>query len=132
MTPTAWLSIVSVIGSLVLGYFTFSNSRQTNRNRASEIQQSFTSQILADVATAKKDAADARADAAAARRDADATETQHRKLRREMAAMQEWVEGVIRARDRYISEFEASGKELTDTGAIRLLRAINGGPHIEE
>jgi hypothetical protein len=51
------------------------------------------------------------------------------RIRREFNAMEDWVDRVVRARDLYVAEHP--GTSVDDSGVIRILGAINGGPHFD-
>lgn len=130
MNTTVVTTIGSIVVAVTAGLFAFLNSRSANKNRQVELQQAFTTQVMADVERIREDASAAREGAKQAQADNDALTISHRKLRSEMGAMQDWVERVVRARDAYVAEHPLDGIE--DSGVIRLMRAINGGPRLTE
>lgn len=129
MNSTVVTTVGSVLVAVAAGLFAYLNSRSANKNRQTELQQAFTQQVLADVERIRADAESARKNADKAREDNESLTLSHRQLRREMDAMQDWVDRVVRARDAYVAEHPLD--QIEDSGVIRLMRAINGGPHID-
>ena len=129
MTATNMVAILSPLVALVGAYFGFSNSRFANRNSQAELQQAFTKQVMEDVDRIKAEAREARDESRQAKADMGDLQRQHDVLRREMAAMQDWVDRVTRARDAYMADHPDALTEPEDSGVFRILRAINGGPH---
>lgn len=132
MNATVITTAGSVLVALVAGFFGFRGSTGANKVRQTELQQAFTQQVMQEVDRVRQQAAAAQQDAAKAKADNEALEIRHRHLRRDMDAMQDWVDRVVRARDTYMRDLEARGSSVEDSGVIRLLRAINGGPHTGE
>ena len=84
-----------------------------------------------DAKEARDEARLARTDASAAHKEADDVRVQAAALRRDFDAIQDWVDRVVRAADAYRADMQADGRAIEDSGVLRMMRAINGGPHLE-
>lgn len=126
-------ALVTALGALgvalVGGSVGIINSTRANQPAKLNAQLAWVKQAQTEASEAKTEAKEAKAESAAARRESEETRVQADRLRREFVAMQDWVDRVIRARDAYIAD-HGGIETLEDTGAIRLLRAINGGPQL--
>jgi hypothetical protein len=121
-------AIGTVIVASVGGVFGVINATRANRPAESSAQLAWVKAAQDDASSARAEAREAKAESAAARTEAEQTRQQAVRLRREFEAMQDWVDRVVRARDAYLND-HGGLDGLADTGAIRLMRAINGGPH---
>lgn len=122
---TAGALLVSVVGAIV----GLRNGTKANRPAESNAQLAWVKQAQDEATDARTEAREAKTESAAARVESEETRQQLVRIRREFDAMQDWVERVVRARDAYITDHGGDVEAIGDTGAIRLLRAINGGPH---
>lgn len=123
---------LTAIGAVVIaalsGIFGLMNSTKANRPAESNAQLAWVKQAQDEATSAREEAREAKAESAAARAESEQTRQQQVKIRREMDAMQDWIDRVVRARDVYVAEHPTDAIE--DSGVIRLMRAINGGPHL--
>lgn len=119
----------SVVVSLVAAFFGFINSTRANLSADSNAQLAWVKQAQEEAGEARREAKEAKAESAAARTESEQTRQQQVRLRREMDAMQDWMDRVLRAAAVYRAEHPAGAEE--DSGVIRILRAINGGPKFE-
>lgn len=130
MTPTLFASIGALFVSIVGGVFGMVNSTKANRPAESNAQLAWVKQAQDEAMEARTEAKEAKSQASAAWAESEATRVQAVKLRREFDAMQDWVERVIRARDLFLADHQGEAS-IEDSGVLRLLRAINGGPRLE-
>jgi hypothetical protein len=120
--------IVSLIGAVV----GLRNGTKANKPAESNAQLAWVKQAQDEATDARSEAREAKAESAAARTESEQTRQQLVKMRREFDAMQDWVDRVVRARDAYVADHGGDVDALDDTAAIRLLRAVNGGPHFRD
>lgn len=127
-------SLLTALGAFLVavltGVFGLVNATRANRPAESNAQLAWVKQAQDEAVEARKEAREAKTEASAARADSEVTRQQQVKIRRELDAMQDWVDRVVRARDAYLAEH--TEPEIDDTGMLRLLRAINGGPHLSD
>lgn len=128
MTGQVMAVIGSVVGVVIAAVFGYVNSTRANRPAESNAQLAWVKQAQEEAGEARKEAKEAKAESAAARFESEQTRQQLVKIRREMDAMQDWMDRVMRAGAAYRAE-RPSGVE--DSGVIRILKAINGGPRFE-
>lgn len=129
MSPGLLTLISTVLVAVASGIFGLVNATKANRPAEMNAQLAWVKQAQDEAAGARAEVREVKAETAAVRIEAEATRQQQVKLRREFDAMQEWVDRVVRARDRYVAEHPLD--TLEDSGMIYLLRVINGGPAIE-
>lgn len=129
MSPSLLTAIGAVIVAVATGIFGLVNSTKANRPAESNAQLAWVKQAQDEASAARTEAREAKAESSAAHAESEQTRQQQVKIRREMDAMQDWIDRVVRARDAYVAEHPMDGIE--DSGVIRLMRAINGGPHVE-
>jgi uncharacterized protein (DUF3084 family) len=129
VNPPLLTAIGAVIIALVTGAFGLLNSTKANRPAEMNAQLAWVKQAQDEATEARQEARDAKAESTAARQESEATRQQQVTLRRELEAMQDWIDRVVRARDAYLADHAI--ETLEDSGMIRLMRAINGGPHLE-
>jgi ElaB/YqjD/DUF883 family membrane-anchored ribosome-binding protein len=126
--------LLTAVGAIVLaslsGMFSLMSSTKANRPAESNAQLAWVKQAQDEATAARDEAREAKTESAAARAESEQTRQQLVRIRREFDAMQDWVDRVVRARDAYVTEHPLDGIE--DSGVIRLMRAINGGPHSEQ
>lgn len=124
-------SLIAAIGALAVALITgvvgVVNSTRANQPAKMNAQLAWVKSAQDDAAAARAESREAKVESAAARTESEQTRQQSVKLRREFDAMQDWVDRVVRARDAYVAEHPLDGIE--DSGVIRLLRVVNGGPH---
>jgi uncharacterized protein (DUF3084 family) len=118
---------VAVIGGVV-GII---NSNRANRPAEMNAQLAWVKSAQDDAASARTEAKAAKDEAAAARQEADATYRQSVALRRDFEAIQDWVDRVVRVCEAYRNDMAAEGHEIEDSGVLRIIRVVNGGPHLE-
>jgi hypothetical protein len=128
-------SLITAIGAAVVatigGIVGVTNSSRANRPAESSAQLAWVKQAQDEANEARAEAKEAKAEAAAARAEADATYRQSVQLRRDFAALQDWVDRVVRAARAYRADLESDGQQIEDSGVLRILNAINGGPEID-
>lgn len=124
LTTAIGAAVVAALGAAV----GLVNGTKANRPAESNAQLAWVKQAQDEATDARTEAREAKTESAAARAESAATRQQADQLRREFNAMQDWVERVIRARDAYLADHNNDISLIQDSGAIRLLRAINGGP----
>jgi hypothetical protein len=124
-----WTTIGAVVVAALSTVVGLRNGTKANAPAESNAQLAWVKQAQDEATGARQEAREAKAESAAARAESEQTRQQQVKLRREFDAMQEWVDRVVRARDVYLAEHPET--TLEDSGVIRLMRAINGGPHID-
>lgn len=122
-------AIGAVIIAIVTGAFGLLNSTKANRPAEMNAQLAWVKQAQDEANEARQEARDAKAESTAARQESEATRQQQVALRRELEAMQEWIDRVVRARDTYLADHALDSIE--DSGVLRIMKAINGGPHLE-
>lgn len=120
-----WTALGALLVALITGGFGIVASTRANKPAESNAQLAWVKQAQDEATDARTEAREAKAESAAARKESAETREQGDRLRREFSAMQDWVDRVVRARDAYLADSPAPD----DSGIIRLLRAINGGPH---
>jgi ElaB/YqjD/DUF883 family membrane-anchored ribosome-binding protein len=134
-------SLVAAVGALAVALTTgvvgVINSTKANQPAKMNAQLAWVKSAQDDAAAARAEAREAKVESAAARAESEQTRQQQEltrqkqvKLQREMDAMQDWVDRVVRARDAYVAEHPLD--QIEDSGVIRLMRAINGGPRLSE
>lgn len=128
MNPSLLTAIGAAVVALIGLVGGLANSTKANRPAESNAQLAWVKQAQDEATSAREEAREAKAESAAARAESEQTRQQQVKIRREMDAMQDWIDRVVRARDVYVAEHPADAIE--DSGVIRLMRAINGGPHL--
>jgi multidrug efflux pump subunit AcrB len=106
------------------------NGTRANRPAESNAQLAWVKQAQEEANEARAEAKEAKVESAAARNESDQTRRQQIELRRQMDAMQEWMDRVVRAAAAYRLDNPQWDAEA-DSGVIRILRAINGGPHYD-
>lgn len=116
--------IVAVVGAVV----GLRNGTKANQPAESNAQLAWVKQAQEEAKEARTEAKEARTEVDAVRRENSQIIREHQQMRGEFAAMRDWVDGVVRARNAYMETHPI--EELDDTGQIRLLRAINGGPRM--
>lgn len=125
--------LLSTVGAVVVGLLGAAvglrNGTKANAPAESNAQLAWVKQAQDEATDARTEAREAKAESAAARLESEQTRQQAVKIRREFDAMQDWVDRVVRARDAYLADHGGDIDALDDTAAIRLLRAVNGGPH---
>lgn len=129
MNASLLTAVGAILIAVVTGAFGLLNSTKANRPAESNAQLAWVKQAQDEATDARKEAREAKAESAAARSESEATRQQQVQLRRELEAMQDWVDRVIRARDAYVAEHDLASIE--DSGVVRMMRAINGGPVIK-
>lgn len=127
MTAIWTASIGAVILAVISGAFGIVNSTRANRPAESNAQLAWVKQAHDDAAEARTDARTARTEVNSVRLENESIRRDHDGMRRDMAAMRDWMEAVVRARNAYVA---SADQDKLDTGAIRLIGAINGGPHL--
>jgi hypothetical protein len=120
-------AISAIVIAIIGGLFGFINSTKANRPAESIAQLAWVKQAQDEAMAARTEAKEAKSESSAARTEAEATRQQLVRIRREFNAMEDWVARVVRARDLYVAEHTA----IDDSGVIRILGAINGGPHFD-
>lgn len=128
MSPALLTALGALAASFVAALFGYINSTKANRPAESNAQLAWVKQAQDEATAARTEAKEAKVESSAARAESEATRQQQVILRREMAAMQDWVDRVIRARDSFIADHPI--ESIDDSGVIRMLRAVNGGPHL--
>lgn len=128
MNPSLLTAIGAAVVALIGLVGGLANSTKANRPAESNAQLAWVKQAQDEATSAREEAREAKAESAAARAESEQTRQQQVKIRREMDAMQDWIDRVVRARDVYVAEHPTDAIE--DSGVIRLMRAINGGPHL--
>ena len=123
-------ALMAAAATVTVGFITLRTSTKANRPAESNAQLAWVKQAQDEAGEARVEAKEAKAESAAARKESLETQRQSELLRREFAAMQDWVDRVVRARDAYIADHGGDVGRIQDSGAIRLLNAINGGPRI--
>lgn len=129
MNPTLLTSVGAIAVALIGMVVGLRNGTKANRPAESNAQLAWVKQAQDEALAARAEAKEAKVESTAARVESEQTRQHQVKLRREMDAMQDWMDRVIRARDAYVAEHPLDGIE--DSGVIRMVRAINGGPHVE-
>jgi uncharacterized protein (DUF3084 family) len=126
-----WIATIgALLGALFAGAVALRNGTKANAPAESNAQLAWVKQAQDEATDARTEAREAKAESAAARLESEQTRQQQVRLRREFDAMQDWVERVIRARDAYVLDHGGNLDSLEDSAALRLVRAINGGPHL--
>lgn len=128
MSPAVLAIIIATLGALGSGTFTLLTSTRANKPAESNAQLAWVKQAQDEASAARTEAKEAKVESSAARSESEATRQQQVKIRRELDAMQDWVDRVVRARDAFVAEHPI--ESVDDSGVIRMLRAINGGPHL--
>lgn len=118
---------VAVIGGTV-GVL---NSNRANKPAEMNAQLAWVKSAQDEASAARVEAKEAKAEAAAARVELDNTYRQSVQLRREFEAIQDWVDRVVRAANAYRQDAIDKGKGVEDSGVLRILNVINGGPHLD-
>lgn len=126
MNPTLATSIGALIIAVIGGFFGLANSTRANRPAESNAQLAWVKQAQDEAMAARTEAKEAKAESSAARAESEQTRQQLARIRREFNAMEDWVARVVRARDMYVAEHTG----VEDSGIIRILGAINGGPDL--
>lgn len=131
MNASTVTAVAALLVAIIGGGFGVLNSTRANRPAESNAQLAWVKAAQDEAREAREEAKEAKLGAAAAARESDETRVQAVKLRREFDAMQDWVDRVVRARDAYMADLTEAGRSIEDSGVLRILRAINGGPRIE-
>lgn len=130
MSGPLWTAIGAIILATMSGVFGLVNSTRANRPAESNAQLAWVKQAQDEAMSARTEAKEAKAESSAARAESEQTRQQLVRIRREFNAMEDWVARVVRARDQYVAEHSAGA--LDDSGVIRILGAINGGPDLHQ
>lgn len=128
MNGTFLTALGALLVAIVGGVFGLVSSSRANRPAESNAQLAWVKQAQDEANEARREAREAKAESTAARVESESTRQQQVRLRRELDAMQDWVDRVVRARDAYVADHQ--DLSIEDSGVVRLLRAINGGPHL--
>jgi uncharacterized protein (DUF3084 family) len=125
-----WIATIgALLCALVAAGVGLRNGTKANAPAESNAQLAWVKQAQDEATDARTEAREAKTESAAARAESEQTRQQLVSMRREFDAMQDWVDRVVRARDMYIADHGGSLDAMEDSGVIRLMRAINGGPH---
>lgn len=130
MTAQWVATLGAIVIALVGAGVGLRNGTKANAPAESNAQLAWVKQAQDEALDARTEARQAKTESAAVRLESEQTRQQVTRLRRDLNAMQDWVDGVVRARDRYMAEHPIDS--IDDTGVLRLMRAINGGPSIGE
>lgn len=129
MSGTLLTALAALAVAVTGGTFGLVNSTRANRPAESNAQLAWVKQAQDEAMAARTEAKEAKSESSAVRAESEATRQQLVRIRREFDAMEDWVARVVRARDLYIAEHPAESAE--NSGVIRILRAINGGPRFD-
>lgn len=129
MNPSLLAALGAFLVAVTSGVFALINSTKANRPAEMNAQLAWVKQAQDEATGARQEAREAKAESSAARTESEQTRQQQVQLRRDFDAMQDWVDRVVRARDAYLTDHPEA--EIEDSGVLRLMRVINGGPQID-
>jgi uncharacterized protein (DUF3084 family) len=131
VTGQVWAAAIAAIVSLAGALVGLRNGTKANRPAESNAQLAWVKQAQDEANEARTEAKEAKAESSAARVESEQTRQQLVRIRRELDAMQDWMDRVVRAAAVYRADHPEWDGPGTDSGVIRMLRAINGGPRAD-